>query len=278
MKKFVTRFPRVSPALVVAMLALFVALTGAAVATTSALITGKQILNNSITGADVKDKSLTPKDFKGSVGGARGPAGTAGPQGPAGAQGPQGAQGPAGPKGDTGDTGATGSQGLKGDTGETGEQGPAGTSIATHIRNVGSVTSGATFESIPWPLTGRFWTQGAAETQLLYGQVTVRHPTACDPPVPPPPAPPPPAGTHGAAIVSLDLDGVIAGSSSAIFHPGLAGHTRTFGIFFFGGGNALLAPGSHTEHVATARVTDSCAGAGQDYTFESLKIDVISFG
>ena len=44
---------------------LVVALTGTAVATTSALITGKQIKNSSITGADVKNKSLTPKDFRG---------------------------------------------------------------------------------------------------------------------------------------------------------------------------------------------------------------------
>ena len=94
MKKLLARLARQSPAMIVAMLALFVALTGTAVATTSALITGKQIANNSITGADVKNKSLTPKDFKGSV---RGPRGLRGPAGPAGA---------AGAKGDKGDPGA----------------------------------------------------------------------------------------------------------------------------------------------------------------------------
>ncbi len=80
------RHLRISPAMVVAMLALFAALTGTAVATTSALITGKQIKNGSITGADVKNKSLTPRDFRGSV---RGPQGPPGPQGAAGALGPQ---------------------------------------------------------------------------------------------------------------------------------------------------------------------------------------------
>ena len=74
--------------MVVAMAALFVALSGTAVATTSALITGKQIKNSSITGADVKNKSLTPRDFRGSVRGPRGPAGPAGPQGPPGAPNP----------------------------------------------------------------------------------------------------------------------------------------------------------------------------------------------
>jgi hypothetical protein len=106
MKTVILRFARQSPAVVLAMLALFVALTGTAVATTSALITGKQIKNSSITGADVKNKSLTAKDFKGSVRGARGPTG------PAGAQGPQGAAGAPGAKGDKGDTGpATGPAG-----------------------------------------------------------------------------------------------------------------------------------------------------------------------
>jgi hypothetical protein len=83
------------------MLALFVALTGTAVATTSALITGKQIKNSSITGLDVKNKSLTPRDFKGSVRGARGPAG------PAGATGATGAKGDKGDKGDPGTNAAT---------------------------------------------------------------------------------------------------------------------------------------------------------------------------
>jgi hypothetical protein len=82
-----------SPAMLVALLALFVALTGTAVATTNALITGRQIANGSITGLDVRNKSLTPLDFRGSVRGPVGPRGAQGPQGAAGAQGSQGAQG-----------------------------------------------------------------------------------------------------------------------------------------------------------------------------------------
>jgi hypothetical protein len=88
-----------SPAMVVAAIALFVALTGTAVATTSALITGKQIKNSSITGADVKNKSLTPRDFRGSV------------------------RGPRGLRGLTGVTGATGATGPKGDKGDKGDPG-----------------------------------------------------------------------------------------------------------------------------------------------------------
>jgi Collagen triple helix repeat (20 copies) len=109
LKQLLTRVVRQSPVLVVAMLALFVALTGTAVATTSALITGNQIKNSSITGADVKNKSLRPIDFSGSVRGARGAAGPAGPQGP---QGSQGAQGPPGTQGAAGMPGAQGRAGA----------------------------------------------------------------------------------------------------------------------------------------------------------------------
>ena len=87
--------------MIVALISLFLALTGTALATSSALITGRQIADNSITGRDVRNKSLTPLDFRGSV---RGPAG---PRGAPGAAGQQGAQGVPGPKGDKGDPGAT---------------------------------------------------------------------------------------------------------------------------------------------------------------------------
>jgi Collagen triple helix repeat (20 copies) len=126
---------KVTPALVVAGIALFVALTSTAVATTTQLITGARIQNNTITGADVKNKSLTPKDFKGSVRGARGlrgPAGPTGPTGPAGAAGAQGAQGP---------------QGLQG---IQGIQGPAGATNVT-IRSVSDSVVAGGVELLPSP-------------------------------------------------------------------------------------------------------------------------------
>jgi hypothetical protein len=100
LKKLLARLVRQSPAMIVAMLALFVALTGTAVATTSALITGRQIANGSITGLDVKNRSLTPRDFRGSV---RGPRGLRGLPGAAGVAGAAGAKGDKGDKGDTGE-------------------------------------------------------------------------------------------------------------------------------------------------------------------------------
>ena len=48
-------------ALVIALIALFVALGGGATAAGKVLFTGKQIKNKSITGVDIKPKSIGPK-------------------------------------------------------------------------------------------------------------------------------------------------------------------------------------------------------------------------
>ena len=84
-----------SPAMVVALAALFVALGGTGTAATL-LVTSKQIKDRTIQLRD-----LSPQAVR-ALRGARGPQGVAGaegPPGPAGPQGPQGNQGPAGPVG-----------------------------------------------------------------------------------------------------------------------------------------------------------------------------------
>jgi hypothetical protein len=130
---------RVSPAMAVAMLALFVALSGTAVATTSALISGRQIKNGSITGLDVKNKSLTPRDFRGSV---------------------------RGPRGLRGATGATGASGAKGDKGDKGDAGEAGTAVAyALVTDAGTVETnapvkGITAAMITHPATGVYCFRG----------------------------------------------------------------------------------------------------------------------
>jgi hypothetical protein len=91
------RLRRPSPAMVIALLALFVALGGssyAALTITSKnvkdnTLTSADLKNNSIKSIDVRDRSLLAKDFKiGQL-----------PAGPPGAQGPPGPQGPQGPPG-----------------------------------------------------------------------------------------------------------------------------------------------------------------------------------
>ncbi len=107
---------------VLATLALFFALGGTAYAGAQALVTGSQVKDGSLTGADLADRTIDVNKLTGAavslLKGARGAAGTAGPAGPSGQAGPAGAPGP------TGATGATGPAGA------TGAAGPAGTAIA----------------------------------------------------------------------------------------------------------------------------------------------------
>ncbi|HEX8648246.1 MAG TPA: hypothetical protein VF715_15235 [Thermoleophilaceae bacterium] len=97
----------------IACIALFAALGGTSYA--AAKITGANVKDNSLTTKDIRNKSLLAKDFKAGQLPA-GPQGQQGPQGPTGQQGPQGATGQQGPKGDKGDKGDTGAPGLSGYT------------------------------------------------------------------------------------------------------------------------------------------------------------------
>jgi hypothetical protein len=90
-----------SPAMVVALVALFLAVSGgayAAITLPAHSVGTTQLKNGAVTAAKVKSGTLLAKDFKaGQL-----PAGARGPQGPAGvqgAQGPAGARGPQGPAG-----------------------------------------------------------------------------------------------------------------------------------------------------------------------------------
>lgn len=92
---------RISPSMLVALLALVFAMAGTGFAAKSYVISSSRqikdgsvasadVKDGSLTGIDVKDRSLTPADLSGSVQGSPGP------------KGDQGAKGDQGPKGDTG--------------------------------------------------------------------------------------------------------------------------------------------------------------------------------
>ena len=100
----------------VAYLALFVALGGSAYA--AATITGDQIKDGTVTGRDVKNRSLGTSKLT-----AKALASLASRPGPPGAAGAPGAKGD---KGDKGDPGAPGTAGAKGDRGPAGVAGPQG--------------------------------------------------------------------------------------------------------------------------------------------------------
>jgi hypothetical protein len=103
-----------SPALIVAMIALFVSLTGTGMAA-KAFLTGGDIIDGSLTGKDIKQGSILKADLKKGVipklSAARGARGATGPQGPGGPQGPQGPGGPQGPQGAQGGPGPQGPPG-----------------------------------------------------------------------------------------------------------------------------------------------------------------------
>jgi Collagen triple helix repeat (20 copies) len=124
---------RVSPASVVAVLALVFAMSGGAYAAKKYLITSTKQIKPSVL---KQLKGLNGKD------GAAGVAGPSGPQGAAGSQGPQGVQGTAGPKGEPGPRGEKGETGEKGTTGFT-QTLPAGdTETGAWTTVIGATVSG----------------------------------------------------------------------------------------------------------------------------------------
>jgi len=92
---------RSTPAMIVAMIALAVALSGTAVAGTAKLITGSQIANGTIKLADIHPSAKTALKGQRGETGAQGPAGAQGARGATGANGPVGPQGPQGVPGTT---------------------------------------------------------------------------------------------------------------------------------------------------------------------------------
>lgn len=103
-----------SPALVIAVLALLVSTAGSAFGGSSIrhypYFNSIDIIDNTITGRDIKNKSLTMADFRGR--GPQGAPGARGPVGPVGANGQTGAQGPQGPAGTNGTNGTNGRDGF----------------------------------------------------------------------------------------------------------------------------------------------------------------------
>jgi hypothetical protein len=145
----------------------------------------------------------------------------------------------------------------KGDTGARGPAGPAGGAyIGAKARSTGSVSAphGA---STNVPLTSNGWTQAAGELDLLAGTVTVKTPSAC-------------TGSYGNALV-ISVDGKATTfavppsvpASSSVTVPVLVG--------------TLMEPGSSTQHRVTAALANSCTRAGEDFTVDQVKLDVLMF-
>jgi Collagen triple helix repeat (20 copies) len=163
------RIAQPSPATVVALIALFVALGGTSYAVTGlgsssarrfyACVTQTfhtLNLTNASAACPAGERKISwdPTGQRGARGprGAKGPGGIPGSTGAIGPQGPQGNAGASGAQGAPGPRGAAGSQGPKGDTGATGSSGatgPQGTiaSVVTRDRLV-SVSAGGSAQAV----------------------------------------------------------------------------------------------------------------------------------
>jgi hypothetical protein len=127
---------RVSPATVVAGLALVFAMTGGAYAAKKYLITSTKQISPSVL------KSLQGKAGPAGANGAQGAAGSAGPQGPQGPQGAAGARGADGKEGPPGKEGKQGEEGEKGPKGEKGDPGPTCNPSGQCLLPVGATETG----------------------------------------------------------------------------------------------------------------------------------------
>lgn len=112
-----------SPAMIVAIVALMVALSGSTYAATQ--FSGSQIKNGTVTKAKLH-KSVQRQLAKADRPGPRGARGLRGLPGEAGPMGPQGERGAVGPAGPLGPAGARGERGLDGFSGPAGPAGPRG--------------------------------------------------------------------------------------------------------------------------------------------------------
>lgn len=134
-----------SPALVVSLIALFVALGGTTYAATT-------LPANSVGTRQLRDGAVTKKKIgKKTLQALRG---NRGPQGP---------------------TGTAGAQGVKGDTGAPGRDGAA---VAVRIRSSAGVPTPSNGSSASVPLTSNTWTQAATEVELGFGMLTYTAPSS----------------------------------------------------------------------------------------------------
>ena len=243
---------RPTPATIIAVVALFVALGGTAVAASRYIITSTSQIKPSVL------KELRGHD------GATGPAGATGQ---AGAAGQAGAPGVPGSAGTAGEKGATGNEGPSGKPGEPGPPGASGTTIVARARSAGAITS-ATETPTADPLTGGAWTQGAEELDqlVLKIELTVPSEAECTHKI----------GEHSFTVpqghATIQVDGKQQTEIGLAASPSEKTETVE-------GSSWLFEPGKATSHTLTAELTDQCGvgggNSGGHFKIDSISIDVL---
>jgi hypothetical protein len=202
-----------------------------------------------------------------------------GPQGLRGIQGAPGVNGGQGPKGDSGTPGTpgtNGTDGTNGNDGSPGAPGANGTTIVARARSVGMTSTVHGNTQVAHPLNGATWTQGATESDWVYGSINFTL-GSC-------------TGGNGVLTGSVSLDGTPitttgldapAGTFDSSPTPG----TRTVGFYFgatpLGSGSNFMvyepASGTPQMHTLTAAFGDNSSGCGAGsgfYDINKVAIDV----
>jgi hypothetical protein len=242
------RHHRPSPAMAIALIALFVAMGGtgyAALKVANGSIGTKQLKNNAVTGAKVKNGSLAAADFGGDL-----PAGT------------PGTPGAKGDKGDTGGKGDKGDAGTKGDTGtgSPGTPGLNGAALVAAARCSGCSVSSA-HNTANVPLTGTTsWTQAVGDAdqvdiKIIWQPAT----TPCTPAT----------GIGGSQVTVKDGTNTVASFPVPASPPGSPAQPLERSVHLF--------PPNATSHALTVEVGDNCTGGEGGATVTDVKIDVEKF-
>jgi hypothetical protein len=247
------RFHRPTPATAIALIALFVALGGtgyAALKLPKNSVGTKQLKANAVTGAKVKNGTLTADDFGGSL-----PTGAQGPKGDTGAAGTNGTNGTNGAKGDKGDQGDKGNDGTNG-TGTQGPTGPSGTSLKPKV-TAGPLDSGApnTFA----PLNVPAFTPAANKAELVLIKVDWTTPAAgCTGT---------PVGPGGGQVI-IKFDGTQIASQQG---PANAS-TQTLEA-----SKPIISSASPAPHTVSVEVGDNCA-ASENATINTVTVERVELG
>jgi hypothetical protein len=131
-------------------------------------------------------------------------------------------------------------------------------SVVTRIRSTGAVQTGDGGEAnpVPIPVTGNEWTQAGNEIDVLFGEVTYTEPAAC---------------TNGFVDVQFILDGELVDEdsySNSVPGPVTEPFARSRPFAF--------EPGADTARKLEFAAWDGCDNAGEQYTVEDIKVNVVA--
>jgi hypothetical protein len=230
-----------SPAMTVALVALFVALGGgsyAAVALSKNSVRSKHIVNgevkrsdigeNAVNSAGVADGSLLADDFKPG-------------------------QLPTGPKGDSGPAGPPGARGPAGERGPTGS--PGGATIAARARGTTPLTPATPGAFAEFPLTGNSWAQAADELDVAHLRIQMTN-NSCVSSFPGP-------GEQLYATVKIN---------GAVRQEFISGSTSPLWAVV----PLDIGPGTITDRTLTVEVMHGCDISGS-YTINAVAVDVVGY-